>query len=57
MPGIGIDMAARRRGGLTVLAAIVAVTTLAGCNTVAGAGRDLEALGRTMSDTAERARP
>jgi predicted small secreted protein len=47
----------RVRGGLIVLAAIVAVTALAGCNTVAGAGRDLEALGRTMSDTAERARP
>lgn len=57
MRGIGIDVAGRRRGGLTVLAVVVAVTALAGCNTVAGAGRDLEALGRTMSDTAERARP
>lgn len=57
MRGTGIEAAGRRRGGLAVLAALVAVTALTGCNTVAGAGRDLEALGRTMSDTAERARP
>ncbi|MFP4125165.1 MAG: entericidin A/B family lipoprotein [Alphaproteobacteria bacterium] len=30
---------------------------LSACNTIAGAGRDLESLGRTVADSAERARP
>jgi predicted small secreted protein len=47
---------ARRRLAPAVLA-LAAMLGLAACNTIAGAGRDLESLGRTLADSAERARP
>ncbi len=48
---------ARRRRLVTVAVALVATIGLTACNTIAGAGRDLESLGRTLADSAERARP
>jgi predicted small secreted protein len=47
---------ARGRRALLAIAATV-VTGLVGCNTIEGAGRDLETLGRTLADSAERAKP
>ena len=35
-----------------VLAALCALATLAGCNTIAGAGRDIERGGEIIRDTA-----
>ena len=48
--------AARGRRALSAIAA-TAMLALAGCNTIEGAGRDLETLGRTLADSAERAKP
>jgi predicted small secreted protein len=36
--------------------ATMSIVGLASCNTIEGAGRDIEALGRTLADSAERAR-
>jgi len=46
-----------RRCAAMVGAALAAMLGLTACNTIAGAGRDLESLGRTLADSAERARP
>lgn len=39
-----------------LLLAIGLLTMLAGCNTISGIGRDLESVGDTVSDTAERSK-
>jgi predicted small secreted protein len=44
-----------RRWGVTAVV-LAALASLTACNTIAGAGRDVEALGRAVSDSAERAR-
>lgn len=36
-----------------ILAAAAAVVLIAGCNTVAGVGRDVKAAGQAVTDTAE----
>lgn len=41
---------------LIILAVIAAGLTTAACNTVAGAGRDVEAAGEAVTDTAEDAK-
>lgn len=46
-----------RRRVATVAVALAAMLGLTACNTIAGAGRDLESLGRTLAHSAERARP
>ena len=46
----------RGRRALSAIAA-TAMVALAGCNTIEGAGRDLETLGRALADSAERAKP
>lgn len=42
---------------LTTLAALSAAIVLAGCHTVEGAGRDVEAIGTGVADTADETRP
>ena len=42
---------------LFVLAAAAAALTVAACNTVAGAGKDVSAAGHAVSDTAKDATP
>jgi predicted small secreted protein len=42
---------------LIVLAAAFAVVSVAACNTVAGAGRDVSAAGHAVTDTANDAKP
>jgi predicted small secreted protein len=42
---------------LTTLAALFAAVVLAGCHTVEGAGRDVEAAGSGVADTADEVRP
>ena len=49
--------ATRRRRPLTVLAFALLLGGLTACNTIEGAGEDLEAAGETLEDTAERAAP
>jgi predicted small secreted protein len=41
----------------TGLAAALAATTLTSCNTVAGMGRDLSAIGDAIAGTADQAKP
>ena len=53
---MGQARSARRRAAM-VGVALAAMLGLTACNTIAGAGRDLENLGRTLADSAERARP
>ena len=53
---MGQARSARRRAAM-VSVALAAMSGLTACNTIAGAGRDLESLGRTLADSAERARP
>jgi predicted small secreted protein len=40
-----------------VFLAVVAVLSLAACNTTAGAGRDMQSVGNAIEDTAEDAKP
>ncbi len=42
---------------LIVLAALAAALTTTACNTIKGAGQDVEAAGQAVSDTAEKAKP
>jgi predicted small secreted protein len=53
---MGQARAGRRRWAALALTVTI-LGGLTACNTIAGAGRDLESLGRTLSDSAERARP
>lgn len=41
---------------LVILAALAASLAVSACNTVAGAGRDVEAAGEAVKDTAEDAK-
>jgi predicted small secreted protein len=42
---------------LILLAALAASLSLAACNTVAGAGRDVSSAGHAVTDTADDAKP
>jgi predicted small secreted protein len=42
---------------LALVLLLGAMPLLAACNTTSGAGRDLSAAGRTVTDTAEKAKP
>ena len=53
-------MARRKRqvgGWMAALAGLIVAIGLAGCNTMEGVGRDMQGLGRYMSNTAEDANP
>ena len=41
---------------MLVLAATAAALMIAGCNTIAGAGKDVSAVGRAVTDTAKDAK-
>jgi len=42
--------------GILVLAALAATVLAAGCNTIAGAGKDISAAGNAVTDTAKDAK-
>lgn len=45
-----------KKASVLVLLVSVATVTLAGCNTTAGAGRDLKSAGKAIENTAEDAK-